>query len=58
MTGGALTWVNSTWPGAFFAGQGVQYVSVAGRAVRGNQDADRKTLRWAGRGRAQRTAGM
>ncbi|KAL4434662.1 hypothetical protein ABPG77_002785 [Micractinium sp. CCAP 211/92] len=44
MTGGALTWVNSTWPGAYFAGQGVQYVSVAGRAVRGDQDADRKTL--------------
>ncbi|PRW60544.1 alpha beta-hydrolase isoform B [Chlorella sorokiniana] len=44
MTGGALTWVNATWPGAAFAEQGVKYVSVAGRAVRGNKEADRRTL--------------
>lgn len=46
MTGGALTWVNQTWPGASFSGQ-VKYVSVAGRAVRGDRDADRHTLRCA-----------
>lgn len=44
MTGGALTWTNATWPGAFFAPAGVRYVSVAGRAVRGNRDADRRTV--------------
>lgn len=44
MTGGALTWTNSMWPGAFFADQGVKYVCVAGRAVRGNKEADRRTL--------------
>lgn len=52
MTGGALTWVDATWPGACFAGQGVRYVAVAGRAVRGDRDADRRTLRygWVGVG--------
>lgn len=44
MTGGALTWTNATWPGAFFERQGVRYVSVAGRAVRGNSEADRRSV--------------
>lgn len=35
MTGGALTWVSKQYPGAFFSGQGVQYVCVGGRTVRG-----------------------
>jgi len=37
MTGGALGWVDETWPGAAFGGgqHGVGYVAVAGRAVRG-----------------------
>lgn len=44
MTGGALSWVNGRWPGAHWAGQGVRYVAVAGRAVKGDREADRKTL--------------
>lgn len=38
MTGGALRWVNETYPGAFFADAGVHYVCVAGRAVRGTEE--------------------
>ncbi|GAX79510.1 hypothetical protein CEUSTIGMA_g6951.t1 [Chlamydomonas eustigma] len=36
-TGGALSWVHATYPGAFFANQGVMYGSVGGRTVRGNR---------------------
>lgn len=42
MTGGALGWVDRTYPGAFFADQGVTYVCVAGRSVRGNSNASRR----------------
>lgn len=35
MTGGALQWVDTQWPGTALAGAGVAYVTVAGRAVRG-----------------------
>lgn len=34
VTGGALTWVDREWPGAFFREQGVRYVCVSGRSVR------------------------
>ena len=44
MTGGALTWVNSTWPGAYFAPSGVNYVTVGSRAVRGDRAAPKSTL--------------
>eukprot|EP00887_Chlorella_sp_A99_P001212 scaffold14.g1212.t1 len=44
-TGGALTWTNTLYPGAFFAEtHDLKYVSVAGRAVRGDKDADRRSL--------------
>lgn len=43
VSGGALTWTDFMWPGAFFAHAGVQYVAVAGRSVRGNAGAERKT---------------
>ncbi|GAB4822294.1 hypothetical protein N2152v2_009340 [Parachlorella kessleri] len=43
-TGGALSWVNSMWPGAYFADQGVKYVSVGSRAVVGDATVDRRTL--------------
>ncbi|KAG2487577.1 hypothetical protein HYH03_013856 [Edaphochlamys debaryana] len=35
MTGGAQGWVDHTYPGAFFADQGVAYLSICGRTVRG-----------------------
>ncbi|PSC68465.1 GPI inositol-deacylase PGAP1-like isoform B [Micractinium conductrix] len=57
MTGGALTWVDATWPGACFAGQGVRYVAVAGRAVRGDRDADRRTLSGYAAGSYQQVCG-
>lgn len=44
MTGGALTWVHSSWPGAHFASRGLAYVSVASRAVRGDRKAPRGSL--------------
>lgn len=44
MTGGALTWVDSRWPGAYFAPAGVKYIAVGSRAVRGDREADRRTL--------------
>ena len=48
MTRGALTWLNTCFPGAFFAEQGVQYVCVVGKAIRGNALAEnvrgRRTL--------------
>ena len=44
MTGGALTWVNETWPGAYFSSHGIAYVSVASKAVRGDKDARRGSL--------------
>ena len=34
-TGGALNWVDTNFPGAFYAGVGVKYVCVAGQAVVG-----------------------
>lgn len=37
MTGGALGWVNTTYPGAFFLDAGVKYVSVAGVTVVGRR---------------------
>jgi len=43
MTGGALSWVDTTYPGAFFPG--VRYVTVAGRAVRGQPRPDRSAPR-------------
>ncbi|KAF8073250.1 METTL7A [Scenedesmus sp. PABB004] len=39
MTGGALGWVDAALPGAAHAARGVAYVSVAGRAVRGDDGA-------------------
>jgi hypothetical protein len=39
VTGGALGWVDESWPGAAFAGDGVRYLAVAGRAVRGCAEA-------------------
>lgn len=45
MTGGALAWVNATWPEAAYASShDVAYVAVAGRAVVGDQAADRQAL--------------
>ena len=44
MTGGALTWVDSRWPGAYFAPAGVKYVAVGSKAVRGDREADRRSL--------------
>eukprot|EP00891_Asterochloris_glomerata_P000711 jgi/Astpho2/711/e_gw1.00015.21.1_t len=43
-TGGALTWVNKQWPGSFFAGDGLEYVCLAGRVVRADKNAPRKSL--------------
>lgn len=57
MTGGALTWVNATWPGAAFAGQGVRYVCAGGRAVRGNSEADRQTVPGYAHGSYQQVGG-
>lgn len=37
MTGGALTWVHKTYPGAFFSAAGIKYVTVGGRTVRGSR---------------------
>jgi hypothetical protein len=36
-TGGAQTWVHSSFPGARYAEQGVRYVTVIGRAVEGKK---------------------
>jgi pimeloyl-ACP methyl ester carboxylesterase len=44
MTGGALTWLDARWPGAHFAGRGVRYIAVAGRAVQGDRGASSRTL--------------
>lgn len=44
MTGGALSWVNTTWPGAYFREAGVGYACIAGCAVRGNGRAKRREL--------------
>jgi len=44
MTGGTLTWLNKTWPGACFLDQGIEYTCVAGQLVHGNKDAPRRTL--------------
>lgn len=44
MTGGALKWVNETWPGAYYAKAGVKYITVGSRAVIGNRKAGRQTL--------------
>ncbi|KAG7666660.1 hypothetical protein Ndes2526B_g04865 [Nannochloris sp. 'desiccata'] len=44
MTGGALKWVNETWPGAYYASAGVKYITVGSRAVIGNRKAGRQTL--------------
>ncbi|KAJ9531424.1 hypothetical protein QJQ45_006860 [Haematococcus lacustris] len=40
MTGGALAWVHDRYPGAFFADQGVAYVTVAGLTVKGGRQLD------------------
>ena len=46
--GGRMSrWIEGRYPGAFFAPQ-VKYTSVAGKLIRGNQDASRKE-RWAHR---------
>jgi hypothetical protein len=45
MTGGAQTWVHTSFPGAFFSSQGVLYVCVCGEAVEGKQRIDRKAPR-------------
>ena len=37
MTGGALGWVNTTFPGAHFKAAGVSYVCVAGSTVTGRK---------------------
>lgn len=42
MTGGAQGWVDSTYPGAFFADQGIAYTCVAGRTVRGHREFPRQ----------------
>jgi pimeloyl-ACP methyl ester carboxylesterase len=44
MTGGALKWVNDTWPGSFYASSGVKYITVGSRAVKGDRKAGRQTL--------------
>jgi pimeloyl-ACP methyl ester carboxylesterase len=44
MTGGALKWVNETWPGAYYASSGVKYITVGSRAVVGDRKAGRQTL--------------
>lgn len=44
MTGGALTWLHNTYPGAYWSEAGVRYVCVAGRAVVGDKDAPKDTL--------------
>jgi pimeloyl-ACP methyl ester carboxylesterase len=44
-TGGALTWLDTTFPGAFFKDQGVRYISVGGSFITGNKDQEKfKTL--------------
>lgn len=57
MTGGALTWVDSTWPGAFFAPAGVSYVTVASRAVRGDVRAPQRSLERYAAGSYEQVAG-
>ncbi|MEW5308207.1 MAG: hypothetical protein WDW38_000183 [Sanguina aurantia] len=42
MTGGAQGWLDTSFPGAFFAPQGVRYTTVAGRTVRGHRDFPRQ----------------
>jgi pimeloyl-ACP methyl ester carboxylesterase len=44
MTGGALGYVNTMWPGACYSEQGVAYVAVGSKAVRGDKGAGRGTL--------------
>eukprot|EP00884_Botryococcus_braunii_P020581 jgi/Botrbrau1/7206/Bobra.0300s0032.1 len=44
MTGGALHWVNTLWPGAKYADQGFKYICVAGRTVKGNSSAPPDSL--------------
>ena len=44
MTGGALTWLHKTYPGAYYREHGVKYVCVAGRAVRGRKTAKRSSI--------------
>ncbi|KAK9788304.1 hypothetical protein WJX73_009128 [Symbiochloris irregularis] len=44
MTGGALTWVNQTFPGAHFMDHGIMYTCVAGRTVRGDCKAGRRSI--------------
>lgn len=44
-TGGALTWVNARWPGAYFKTQRVKYVSVAAKTITADKDKPKlKTL--------------
>lgn len=44
-TGGALTWTDTLFPGAFFKDQGVRYISVGGSFITGDKDQEKfKTL--------------
>ena len=44
-TRGALAWVDAKWPGAYYKTQGMKYVCVAGKTVRGNASPEaKKTL--------------
>ncbi|KAF5834129.1 hypothetical protein DUNSADRAFT_9289 [Dunaliella salina] len=38
VTGGAVGWVHSKFPGAYFADQGVSYISVCGLTVKGRRE--------------------
>ncbi|KAK3238569.1 hypothetical protein CYMTET_51428 [Cymbomonas tetramitiformis] len=44
MTRGTLRWVNEKWPGAHFMEEGVKYVCVTGRTVKGDANAEKGTL--------------
>ena len=44
VTGGSLTYVSSRWPGAYFKGKAVVYVTAGSRAVRGDSSAPKQTL--------------
>lgn len=61
MTGGALTFTNERWPGAYFAThpqERIKYVSVAGRSVVGDKEAGRQTLPGYSFGSYEQVAGI